>query len=264
MRACVRAFLCVREYVGICMEYAGVCEYVGWCCNLVYLVCAVRCSLCCAVCGRCMYSSVVCVVLCGVCCVLCVALCAVCGVCAVWCVSCVLCCVWCVWARSHRILPTSSLFASTLQPLLCSSWSHSTSAAHSWWGALVQFDWTYTGAGVHILVLALVHFTGLERRVGCDPVAGLSSGGDPPGARGTQNALSGSSALSTAPKHLFENMEVFFNTYTLGCPKNTPFLNFASAVESLVRMGVQRPQFFFQHYRPINDTWPLISILGLF
>ena len=28
----------------------------------------------------------------------------------------------------------------------------------------------------------------------------------------------------------------------LGCPKNTPFLNFASSVESLVRMGVQRPQ----------------------
>ena len=49
----------------------------------------------------------------------------------------------------------------------------------------------------------------------------------------------------------------------LGCPKNTPFLNFASSVESLVRMGVQRPQNFFQRYRPINDTWPLIfSIEG--
>ena len=29
---------------------------------------------------------------------------------------------------------------------------------------------------------------------------------------------------------------------TIGCPKNTPFLNFALSVESLVRMGVQRPQ----------------------
>ena len=41
-----------------------------------------------------MYSSVVCVVLCGVCCVLCVALCAVCGVCAVW--GCELCVVLCL------------------------------------------------------------------------------------------------------------------------------------------------------------------------
>ena len=38
------------------------------------------------------------------------------------------------------------------------------------------------------------------------------------------------------------------------CPKKTLFLNFASAVESLVRMGVQRPQTKFQRYRPINDT----------
>ena len=41
---------------------------------------------------------------------------------------------------------------------------------------------------------------------------------------------------------------------TLGCPKNTLFLNFASFFESLVRMGVQRPQKKFQRYRPINDT----------
>ena len=45
--------------------------------------------------------------------------------------------------------------------------------------------------------------------------------------------------------------------------QKTLFLNFASSVESLVRMGVQRPQKFFQRYRPINDTWPLIfSIQG--
>ena len=36
--------------------------------------------------------------------------------------------------------------------------------------------------------------------------------------------------------------------------QKTLFLNFASSVESLVRMGVQRPQIFFQRYRPINDT----------
>ena len=40
----------------------------------------------------------------------------------------------------------------------------------------------------------------------------------------------------------------------LGCPKKTLFLNFASFFESLVRMGVQRPQKKFQRYRPINDT----------
>ena len=46
--------------------------------------------------------------------------------------------------------------------------------------------------------------------------------------------------------------------------QKTFFLNFASPVESLVRMGVQRPQKKFQRYRPINDTVTLISILGLF
>ena len=40
----------------------------------------------------------------------------------------------------------------------------------------------------------------------------------------------------------------------IGCPKKTLFLNFASLFESLVRMGVQRPQKKFQRYRPINDT----------
>ena len=36
--------------------------------------------------------------------------------------------------------------------------------------------------------------------------------------------------------------------------QKTLFLNFASFFESLVRMGVQRPQKKFQRYRPINDT----------
>ena len=36
--------------------------------------------------------------------------------------------------------------------------------------------------------------------------------------------------------------------------QQTLFLNFASSVESLVRMGVQRPQKKFQRYRPICKT----------
>ena len=36
----------------------------------------------------------------------------------------------------------------------------------------------------------------------------------------------------------------------IGCPKSTPFLNFASSVESLVRMGVQRPQKNFSVIDP--------------
>ena len=38
--------------------------------------------------------------------------------------------------------------------------------------------------------------------------------------------------------------------------QKTLFLNFASFFESLVRMGVQRPQKKFQRYRPINDPLP--------
>ena len=46
------------------------------------------------------------------------------------------------------------------------------------------------------------------------------------------------------PKSLPQPSNIF--TRILGCPKNTPFLNFASSVESLVQK--------FQRYRPINNT----------
>ena len=46
-------------------------------------------------------------------------------------------------------------------------------------------------------------------------------------------------------ENLLGNFLQFINNiddYVLGCPKKTLFLNFASAVEPMVRIGVQRPQ----------------------
>ena len=40
--------------------------------------------------------------------------------------------------------------------------------------------------------------------------------------------------------------------WELGCPKKTLFLNFASAVEALVRIGVQRPQNAY--WEPLKTT----------
>ena len=113
----------------------------------------------------------------------------------VFCAVCVLCCVR---GRSHRILPTSSLFASTLQSAatstLCSEYT--------------QASGTVDGR----LLCSLIERTLAAewRRVGWWPGSSPLTGWRP--ARGTQNALSGSSALSlsTAPKHLFKNMEVLF------------------------------------------------------
>ena len=62
-------------------------------------------------------------------------------------------------------------------------------------------------------------------------------------------AISGLSFTIIVPHCGFTSFVDGVIRYAEGVPK-TLVLNFASAVESLVRMGVQRPQTKFQRYRP--------------